>query len=353
MAARIVFYVKMAPKEQKSKKAIREKSAMAVSDATFGLKNKNKSKKVQKFVSQVEHSVKNSDGTLDRQRNNELKKKAKIAKQLEEAEMLALLGEGLMGQQGVQKGVSSARAEALGLLGDVPEEIQAMLDEMSSDSDSEDEVKEKRTTIYLSSDDEGDGEGDRVFREKTIEDIIEAQRAQLIREGKPGTPITNETFNAWRSAKLEKRKREAEERVKAEQTKKKGGKGLSVLSGKELFAYDISLFKDDDAAINRAQEAELSGQKALDAEAEALLEAAEAEKAQKEQERLMEVQKVEREARRLKDEDRRRVAALKDMLFDLGGVTVNEVVFDEDEREDLTPFADKEDEDSEDEGERK
>ena len=35
----------MAPKEQKSKKAIREKSAQRLDDATFGLKNKNKSKK--------------------------------------------------------------------------------------------------------------------------------------------------------------------------------------------------------------------------------------------------------------------------------------------------------------------
>ena len=323
---------------------------MAVSDQTFGLKNKNKSAKVKKFVNQVEHAVKHSDGTLARQNNNELKKKSKLAKQLEEAEMLALLGEGLMGQKGVQKGTKSARAEALGLLGDVPEEIQAMLDEMSSDSDSEEEErKEKRTTIYLSSDDEAE-EGDRVFRVKTIEDIIEDQRAKLAQEGKAGTPITNESFGVWRAAKLEKRKREAEERVRMEQTKKKGGKGLSILSGKELFAYDVTLFKDDDAAINKAQEAEMSGQKLMDAEAEALLEAKEAEKAQKEQERLMEVQKVEREARRLKDEERREIAAYRHDLFELGGVTVNEVVFNEDEIEDLIPFDDQ-DSDSEDDSE--
>lgn len=55
----------MAPKQKegKSKKAIREKSAQIVSDNTFGLKNKNKSSKVQKFVKQVEVAVKHSDGT--------------------------------------------------------------------------------------------------------------------------------------------------------------------------------------------------------------------------------------------------------------------------------------------------
>ena len=51
----------MAPKEQKSKKAIKEKQARVVEDATFGLKNKNKSAKVQKFVAQVQKTVNNSN----------------------------------------------------------------------------------------------------------------------------------------------------------------------------------------------------------------------------------------------------------------------------------------------------
>ena len=41
-----------------------------------------------------------------------------------------------------------------------------------------------------------------VFREKTIEDIIEEQRAKLAAEGKVGTPVTAETFARWRAGKL-------------------------------------------------------------------------------------------------------------------------------------------------------
>ena len=53
--------LKKKSKEQKSKKAIKEKQARVVEDATFGLKNKNKSAKVQKFVAQVQKTVNNSN----------------------------------------------------------------------------------------------------------------------------------------------------------------------------------------------------------------------------------------------------------------------------------------------------
>jgi hypothetical protein len=56
----------MSGKEQKpSKKAVREKKAKVIEDATFGLKNKNKSKKVQQFITRVEKSVKSSNGGAD------------------------------------------------------------------------------------------------------------------------------------------------------------------------------------------------------------------------------------------------------------------------------------------------
>lgn len=57
----------MSSKDQKpSKKAQKEKQKKAIEDSTFGLKNKNKSKKVQQFVSRVEKSVKNSGDGLER-----------------------------------------------------------------------------------------------------------------------------------------------------------------------------------------------------------------------------------------------------------------------------------------------
>lgn len=48
--------------EKPSKKAVAKKKEKLVEDATFGLKNKNKSKKVQQFISRVETSVKKSHG---------------------------------------------------------------------------------------------------------------------------------------------------------------------------------------------------------------------------------------------------------------------------------------------------
>ena len=209
----------MAPKEQKSKKAIREKSAQRMDDATFGLKNKNKSKKVQTFISRVEKGVKHSDGSAAAAQNKLLKKDAKAAKLLEEEELRKLLGDGLMGQQGKKVSDKTAAAEALGLT-EVSEEVQALLDEFSSDSeDSDNERKEKRTTIYLSSDDEVEG-GEKIFREKTIEDLIEEQRKRLVESGVPGTPTTESSFADWKKRKDERKKKEAEERVKAEQSKK-------------------------------------------------------------------------------------------------------------------------------------
>ena len=117
-------------------------------------------------------------------------------------------------------------------------------------------------------------------------------------------------------------------------------------ASKGVFTFDASLFKDD-AAVNKALEIELLDGIKLDKEQEEALEAQELLKAQAEQERLMAALKLEREARRLKDEERCRLAALRENLFELGGVMVNEDVFIEDDKEDLRPF----DEDSESEAE--
>ena len=52
----------MAPKEQgPSKKNKIKKQDKAIDDRTFGLKNKNKSKKVQDYITGVEKTVKNTN----------------------------------------------------------------------------------------------------------------------------------------------------------------------------------------------------------------------------------------------------------------------------------------------------
>ena len=83
-----------------SKKAEQKKKQQVLEDKTFGLKNKNKSKKVQNHIQSVTKSVMNS-GTTARQRQLEeqrvqAKKAAKARRKAEEAERDALFGEALL-----------------------------------------------------------------------------------------------------------------------------------------------------------------------------------------------------------------------------------------------------------------
>ena len=70
----------------------------------------------------------------------------------------------------------------------------------------------------------------------------------LKRRGQKGTPVTPETFAAWQERKRKARAEAARKRVEAEFKKKKGGKGLSILSGRDLYEYKKDLFidKEDD-----------------------------------------------------------------------------------------------------------
>lgn len=84
----------------------------------------------------------------------------------------------------------------------------------------------------------------------TLEQVIELQRAKMRAEGNPGTPVTESSLADWKLRRAEKRRLAANAKVEAELKKKKGGKGLSVLSGKELYSYNATLFVDDDDADN-------------------------------------------------------------------------------------------------------
>ena len=53
---------------------------------------------------------------------------------------------------------------------------------------------------------------------------------------------------AWKARKAEERKKALEEKVK-EESKKAGG-GKNILSGKALFTFNPTLFKDDDNAVD-------------------------------------------------------------------------------------------------------
>jgi len=113
-----------------------------------------------------------------------------------------------------------------------------------------------------------------------------------------------------------------------------------VLSGKELFNYNSSLFVDDDGAIDESEEQAMNADMIKRKEQEEQKAREEEERIQAEQERLAELQKIEFEVRQRKEADRRLFAAAPGRAtFVLAGVTINQVVFEDDEEEDLTPFS--------------
>jgi hypothetical protein len=333
-------------KEQKkviSKKAKKEKEKKVIEESTFGLKNKNKSKKVQQFISRVEKSVKFSGDGLERERAKELKREAKLAKQLQEEQMRLLFQEAIGGQYGMKKSKAQANAAALGLNSarkEVTEFLETLESEDSEDYDSSDDDFAS-SPMAMEEEEDNTAGGVEVFREKSIEDIIEEQRAKLQAEGKKGTPVTEESFMKWRQDKLARKRADMETRVKAEQSKKKGGKGLSVLSGKELFSYNASLFVDDESAFDTTNDATLDNEMKELARREEEKQAEETRRAQEEQERLTAAHNLEVEARRYKEDARRQAATAPNrIMITFNDILINQVVFEDDEDEDLTLFAD-------------
>ena len=80
----------MPPKEKDkgvSKKTEKKEQEKVIQDRTFGLKNKNKSKAVQKFVKGVANQVKNANKNLDKEIDAAFEAK-KAQKKLEEEQAL-------------------------------------------------------------------------------------------------------------------------------------------------------------------------------------------------------------------------------------------------------------------------
>jgi hypothetical protein len=139
-----------------------------------------------------------------------------------------LFQDAIANQFGVKKSKAQANAAELGL-NNAKKEVTEFLDGLSSEDEEDEDSSDEEIIVGEGGEDtveDTPASGFEVFREKTIEDIIEEQRAKLAAEGKKGTPVTEESFARWRAAKLVKKQAEAEARLKAEQSKKKGGKGL-------------------------------------------------------------------------------------------------------------------------------
>lgn len=279
----------MPPKKVKSgqdvaqSKAMAAKKAQQAADKTFGLKNKNKSKQVQKYIQNVTGSREESEGT------KAAKRRAERAKRAEEEEYF-----------NVYKPVveSKAKQEAAKKMEEEAKERQKKLDiyedrRDKKEEEEEDIYKDQETLENAINTKNKKGKmpptdivckhfidaiekrqygyfwecvngNDCHYRhclpvgyvlkrdvvidpdapaEMTIEEKIEEERAMLATH----TPLTFEVFLEWKEKKKrEREEQEAEDLTKADKDRK-AGKTVS-LSGRALFTFDPSLFVDDDNA---------------------------------------------------------------------------------------------------------
>lgn len=94
---------------------------------------------------------------------------------------------------------------------------------------------------------------------KTLEEQIEEERAALPSEGL--TPVTKESFFAWKDRRKARKQKELEDRMREEELKKVskgrkaataggGGAKNSIMNGRALFQYNPDLFRDADGAAD-------------------------------------------------------------------------------------------------------
>jgi hypothetical protein len=204
----------------KSKKAVEKAQNKVIEDKTFGLKNKNRSAKVQAFVQNVQKNVKQNNNPEAKKKQAELDEKRKAKEEKEKY------------QQELAK-----------LMRTVKEDKDGVGSESGSDAEEGEENEE------LVGDD-----GEYLWRPEDFEEVeaagrleerLEEERAALV--GRTDlTPVTEESFRAWKERKiLEAKQRDAERLKKAVQQFQKTGQGVS---GRDLWDHDKSLFVDDDDA---------------------------------------------------------------------------------------------------------
>jgi hypothetical protein len=253
-----------------------------VVDKTFGLKNKNKSKKVQQFCKQVQETQNKNKG-IDAE-SKKKKKMTKLAKLQQEMELKALFSEGLsitvkkkdLHKKKVQQGGGGG-----GGAGDyydenwVPGRRPAVLRCLHAIDATRVHLTMKwvvsfsilrpfgpsRDTVHLHAIDslrtQAEAElakAQQGATELTLEQRIEKKRQELRDRGVKGTPVTPETFKAWKEKKAKRLLAEKMALQKAETLKKKG---KSVLTGRDLYLVQKDVFVDDaDAAGDYTRQVE-------------------------------------------------------------------------------------------------
>ena len=286
----------MPPKKQAAgeRKALEKMKDKVVEDKTFGLKNKNKSKVVQKFIASVKQSTKQSCGARP---INEHEARQEKKKDTERAKLL----NSLFGNLGILETKKKKKKE------EETGKIDLYVDQREQQGESQEadnmdnwdqeqlekvvgqrhgsQAKQCQTDIickyFLDAvekslygwfwvcpnggdqckyrhalppgyvlkknvpvDDDEDEE-----EEITLEELIENERAAL---PSGGTPVTESSFKSWliKRAEMKREGEEKERQAIIEASAKKGQRGMG-LSGRDLFAFDPSLFIDDDGAAGQ------------------------------------------------------------------------------------------------------
>lgn len=199
-----------------SKKVADKAKAKVIDDKTFGLKNKNRSTKVQAYVQSVTTSVKQGNPN-ERKAMAEYdeRKRAKEEKKAFEAELARLFN-----AVPDAKGDKKDEEEVDKNLGVNPEDYLWTADDF--DAVEEDDSR--------------------------LEERLEAEREAL--KGRTDlTPVTEATFQAWKAKKRQEAAEKEQARVK--NAKEKGG-----LRGWDLWQHDQALFVDDDEADDEYYEQE-------------------------------------------------------------------------------------------------
>lgn len=277
------------PPKDKAKQKEREKIAI---DKTFGMKNKNKSKAVQKYIKSITNNAKGAPrGGLEEAERKEKEAKQKEIQKAALMNSLFNMGTDKKGRAFdpiAKKAAKQAEEEAIAAGRKLKEEVKKEIIEGIANSIrltnpkgirmSElgghpiiTALKDKHVDVFKNIslllfikanskvfwvDDEDsnpmlrcqeDVDAEVAPDERPIEEIIEERRAAL---PPGGTPVTLETFKAWKAKREAERLAQVEEDMKKASSKAGGSKGLTGLSGRDLFTYDASLFVDDDGAAS-------------------------------------------------------------------------------------------------------
>ncbi|EPR60241.1 putative zinc finger (C-x8-C-x5-C-x3-H)-2 [Toxoplasma gondii GT1] len=289
---------KDAKAERGMQKAAEREKQKIVEDKTFGLKNKNKSKAVQKYIKGVQQQVKGpmkgGEQALVAKKKEEQEMKKRTAQQQ------ALLASLFKGTENVKKIAedsctvgtydpkASKEGQKINLYTDQRQQKMETMDDWDQEKLEQviktkhtrgneqnateiickhflDAVEKRQYGWFWTCPNGGDACRYRhclppgyvlkrdqpvqeVDEEEPIEVIVERERAAL---PAGGTPVTLETFTAWKEKKEQERIAAVEAQRQAE-AKKGGNRGLHVLTGRDLFQYDPSLFVDDEGAAGEA-----------------------------------------------------------------------------------------------------